>query len=274
VTIDVTDIPVRSALNIILRDHDLAWICREEEVIFVTTAAKAETLMEVHVYPVGDLVIREDRQWPRGRHVPKTPVMDGGVGPNGEVDVLIEMITSTVAPTTWAEVGGRGSIRFLPNALALTVCQTHDAQEDVEGLLGKLRNVRQLQLAPAAEVNSSEFVLESYSMPRHAPVWSAGSSALGAEFLRYEAELKASLANAAATAKEFGAIIPQVIDPASWKAAGGKGEIFVVNDRLVVRQTAAVHVQIARLLSDDPPPARDPALNGKGWSLIGTSSGS
>jgi hypothetical protein len=114
-------------------------------------------------------------------------------------------------------------------------------------------------------------------MPRHAPTWQAvwpGSPTFENNAQRYEAELKTSLANAATTAKEFAAVIPQVIEPASWKTAGGKGEIFVVNDRLVVRQVAAVQAQIAKLLSDNSPPPAVRAARGAGASPIIGNSGS
>jgi hypothetical protein len=260
VTIDVAGITVASALNIILRDQALRWV-RCNEAVFVTTIAGAETMFELRVYPVGDLVVRENERWPHSSYVPKTLVADGGGGgwggPITDVDELIGTITSTVAPTTWGEVGGAGAIKFLPNALALTIYQTSEALDDVEVLLSMLREARKSQLGAFTAANRNDLLLATYAMPRHAPTWHAvwpGSATADANAQRYEAELKTSLANAAATAKEFAVVIPQVIEPASWKTAGGKGEIFVVNDRLVIRQTAAVHAQVARLLKDNSPP--------------------
>ena len=102
----------------------------------------------------------------------------------------------------------------------------------------KLRESRR-QIAELA-ANQDTLLLASYAMPRYAPTW-PGPAVYNSNPMSYEAELKTSLANAATTAKEFATVIPQVIEPASWKTAGGKGEIFVVNDRLVIQQTAAVH---------------------------------
>jgi hypothetical protein len=255
VTIDVAGITVRSALNLILRDSKLAWFYGDE-VIVITTEDAVALHHETRVYTVGDLVVREDGSWPHNRYVQRTQ-MDGGVGPNTEVDDLIEMITSTIAPTTWAEVGGTASIKFLPAAQALTVVQSRAAHDDIEALLTKLREARKSQLGAVGLPNPGDLLLASYAMPRHAPTWNApwpGSPATDANAQRYEAELKTSLANAAATAREFATVIPQVIEPESWKTSGGKGEIFVVNDRLVIRQTAAVHAQVANLLRENAPP--------------------
>ncbi len=73
----------------------------------------------------------------------------GTVAPTKQTyqDMLIKLITSTVAPTTWAEVGGSGSIDYMPIGMALVVNQTPDVQEQVSDLLDALRKLQDLEVA-------------------------------------------------------------------------------------------------------------------------------
>jgi hypothetical protein len=263
VTFDVTGITVRSLLRMILRECDLAWFYRDEAIV-VTTDAIAWTALETRIYPVGDLVAREDGVPPHVREIrPNGPGGQVYSEPNTAVDELIDAITATITPSHWSEAGGTASIKFVPAALALTISQRREALEEIEALLAQLRKVRQSQQAMIPQPNPNDLLVFSYAMPRHIPTWqvvSPISPLYDTNAQRYEAELKTSLANAAKTATEFATVIPQVIEPASWKTSEGKGEIFVVNDRLVVRHTMAVHRQVAKLLSDNAAPGQGSSL--------------
>jgi hypothetical protein len=57
-------------------------------------------------------------------------------------DTLIKLITSTVAPQSWSEVGGRGTIAFYPIGMGLVVSQTPEVQEQVAELLAALRRLQ------------------------------------------------------------------------------------------------------------------------------------
>jgi general secretion pathway protein D len=72
----------------------------------------------------------------------------GGMGGAGmaDFDTLIDLITTVVAPTTWEEVGGPGSIApFEPN-LSLVVSQTQEVHEQIADLLEQLRRIQDLQV--------------------------------------------------------------------------------------------------------------------------------
>jgi type II secretory pathway component GspD/PulD (secretin)/tetratricopeptide (TPR) repeat protein len=56
--------------------------------------------------------------------------------------VLIKLITNTIAPTSWASVGGQGTIDFFPLGMALVINQTPDIQEQVAELLNALRRLQ------------------------------------------------------------------------------------------------------------------------------------
>ncbi len=72
----------------------------------------------------------------------------GGLGGGGQADFqsLIELITSTIAPTTWDEVGGPGAIQEYRNNLSLVISQTQEVHEEIADLLAQLRRLQDLQV--------------------------------------------------------------------------------------------------------------------------------
>ncbi len=69
-----------------------------------------------------------------------------GGGSQADFDTLIELITTTVKPQTWDEVGGPGSISEFPNNLSLVISQTQDVHEEIVDLLVQLRKNQDLQV--------------------------------------------------------------------------------------------------------------------------------
>ncbi|MBI3837715.1 MAG: general secretion pathway protein GspD [Planctomycetia bacterium] len=76
------------------------------------------------------------------------PFGPGGVGGGAQADFdsLIELITTTVKPQTWDEVGGPGSISEFRNNLSLVISQTQEVHEDIVDLLEQLRRNQDLQV--------------------------------------------------------------------------------------------------------------------------------
>ncbi|MFL5331407.1 MAG: hypothetical protein ACJ8C4_21165 [Gemmataceae bacterium] len=62
-------------------------------------------------------------------------------------DMLIKLIQNTVAPQSWSEVGGSGTVEYMPIGMALIINQTTDVQEQVEQLLEALRRLQDLQVS-------------------------------------------------------------------------------------------------------------------------------
>jgi type II secretory pathway component GspD/PulD (secretin) len=60
---------------------------------------------------------------------------------------LMRLIMSTIAPLTWRDVGGQGTIEFYPLGMALVITQTPDIQEQVADLLGALRRLEDQQVS-------------------------------------------------------------------------------------------------------------------------------
>lgn len=69
-----------------------------------------------------------------------------GGGAQADFDSLIDLITSTVAPTTWDSVGGPGSIAPFETNLSIVVSQTQAVHEQIVDLLEQLRRLQDLQV--------------------------------------------------------------------------------------------------------------------------------
>jgi general secretion pathway protein D len=69
-----------------------------------------------------------------------------GGGAQADFDSLIELITSTLSPSSWDSAGGSGTIvPFDPN-LSLVVTQTQEVHEQIRFLLAQLRRLQDLQV--------------------------------------------------------------------------------------------------------------------------------
>lgn len=73
----------------------------------------------------------------------------GGLGgvPAPDFDSLIDLITSTISPQSWDEVGGPGTIEPFRLNLSLVISQTQDVHEQIVDLLQQLRRLQDLQVA-------------------------------------------------------------------------------------------------------------------------------
>ena len=81
------------------------------------------------------------------------PSQQPGYGPGSlggaamaDFDTLIELITSTIAPDTWDDVGGPGAIESFPTNLSLVISQTQDVHDQIADLLAQLRRLQDLQV--------------------------------------------------------------------------------------------------------------------------------
>ena len=85
-----------------------------------------------------------------GQNSPMGPSSPGpgglGGGAQADFDSLIELITATIQPNTWDEVGGPGSVKEFATNLSLVVSQTQDVHEEIVDLLEQLRRLQDLQV--------------------------------------------------------------------------------------------------------------------------------
>jgi general secretion pathway protein D len=69
-----------------------------------------------------------------------------GGGAQADFDSLIDLITSTIKPTTWDTVGAPGSIMPFETNLSIVVSQTQEVHEEIVALLEQLRRLQDLQV--------------------------------------------------------------------------------------------------------------------------------
>ncbi|MBL8798595.1 MAG: hypothetical protein JNM56_32160 [Planctomycetia bacterium] len=71
-------------------------------------------------------------------------------------DLLIKLITSTIAPKSWSDVGGPATIDYFPLGMALVISQTPGVQEEVAQLLDALRQLQDLEVSVEVRMISLE----------------------------------------------------------------------------------------------------------------------
>lgn len=62
-------------------------------------------------------------------------------------DQLIKLITSTIQPRSWSEMGGPGTIEYFPMTMSLVINQTPDIQEQIQDLLSSLRRLQDQEVS-------------------------------------------------------------------------------------------------------------------------------
>ncbi|MBI1310543.1 hypothetical protein GC176_04480 [bacterium] len=186
VTIDVDNIMVKSALNLMLQPMGLGYSI-ENEALNITSSIRQQGKLTPAAYPVADLVVSL-RGKTRGANSGFTDnvfnassqmsVGAGGVqnagqfqvppgGPAGgpylsngngmqasvgnstskyDFDTLIDLITSVVEPSSWSEVGGSGTIVSNETTLSLVIRQTQQVHQEISDLLNQLRRLQDLQV--------------------------------------------------------------------------------------------------------------------------------
>ncbi len=160
---DVSNVVLEDAIELVLGQLDLTIMVRDE-VLVITTPEEAENNLETHVYPVADLLCvgRSAHDIGRGRH--------------DDYDTLLETITSIIAPDTWDQVGGAGSIEAFPASRALVISATRPVHRQIGPLLETLRKAKTISFATRATRASQEGQVGSrpYTLSSAPPTTTAG----------------------------------------------------------------------------------------------------
>jgi hypothetical protein len=137
-----------------------------------------------------------------------------------DIDSVIGMVTSSIQPTTWDEVGGPGSIAFFEPTLDFVFAQTEEVHEQVEALFDDLRKTR---------VAGGPGNLWVPAEASRGPV--EGSGAIDFDSLI--------------------SLMTSTVLPTTWDSVGGPGSIAPDEPRgaLVVSQTQDVHDEFSGLLT-------------------------
>ncbi|MFQ3648868.1 MAG: hypothetical protein SNJ75_00935 [Gemmataceae bacterium] len=179
ITIRLDQVSLKSALNLILREVRLTYVIKDE-VLQITTKENARGKLIPVTYQIADLVVPMEQHVPmmnpassNNSSMPiqftPTPSMTGpsltngqAVGsPNGPISgspgdpvvvkqqvgntqeaQLIKLIQESIAPESWVDVGGAGTIAYHPVTFGLVVNQTPDIQEQIQDLLQALRRLQ------------------------------------------------------------------------------------------------------------------------------------
>ena len=133
VTIEFRDIPLRSLITHMLRPYDLSFVILEEdELVLITSVEESEAHLVTEIYTVRNLLSKDD--------------------PNRSVDLLIDTIMGTVAPDSWEELGGSGSICHYQGILVVST--TSEIQHRVDTLLKRLTTAIDAAGGPVLAVTS------------------------------------------------------------------------------------------------------------------------
>lgn len=120
ITLEMHDVSLAAVLYHALSPRDLTYVI-SGGVLVITSMDFAETLLEIRIYPAADLVTFR--------------------GPDGkvrqDVEPLVELITGTVATSTWDRVGGAGTIRDYDGMLVAS--QTREMHQRIDALIATLR---------------------------------------------------------------------------------------------------------------------------------------
>jgi type II secretory pathway component GspD/PulD (secretin) len=185
VSVKLENISLKSALHLVLKDVGATYIIKDE-CLQVTTTEQAKGKMERVTYQVGDLVIPVPNSasvvptvstGPAQQNMPPyvpTPVTgpyavgtgtptgtptgspfaaDQGArtqaptNPMTHEEELKKLITNTIEPRSWSDMGGPGTIDYHPLTMGLVVNQTPDIQEQIVDLLNSLRRLQDQEVA-------------------------------------------------------------------------------------------------------------------------------
>jgi hypothetical protein len=174
ISIDLNNISLRSALNIITEQPGLEEACFAviNEMPMITTEEHAADSMFVRVYPTEDFVY-------------SSPQLRGSTG-SAEYSPLVMLITDCVSPETWSEYGngGKGVIQHIKPGV-LIVTQEYRVHVEIEKLLTDLRRELKLmekELGPEAMKETGRFYDRQQSRPSNRGGGGRGGRSGGGRF--------------------------------------------------------------------------------------------
>ncbi len=152
VTFRCQDTPLEEALRRITRQHQLRLVA-QGPAVQITTEDAASSRLTACLHSVYDL------GWDDGESLCRRE--NGG----GYLPDLVDLVESSIAPSEWTSVGGKGTIEYLPRAGALIVLQTDDIQEEIAKFLGDLRKTAPPQAQPIATTTADAWGTRVHLLP-------------------------------------------------------------------------------------------------------------
>ena len=112
----------------------------------------ADTRLVEKIYAVADLVIPfpfEPVEVVAFEEAAPAGTSQRAVGP--DFKSLVDLITATIAPGSWSEKGGQGTVSIMPNRLSLLIRQTEDVHYQIADLVEQLRRLQDVQILSTVE---------------------------------------------------------------------------------------------------------------------------
>lgn len=180
--------------------------------VVITSAEGVESFLDTRVYPVTQLISGNRKK---------------STGNATDLDHLVEVIMSNVAPDSWEDVGGAGTIFQIMEPPAMVIVQDDRTHGQIVSLLSKVSGISRH---------------EQKSTPHSASPLSSKTLVT----VVYERPVPVSNKVEPITANELAEAIQKLL---GIKNGGRRGcMIHVVDERVVVRQTVAKQQQIVDLL--------------------------
>src|SRR5262249_6486784 len=133
ISIELEGVALRTVLAQILRPLGVTWMVRDD-VIVITTEQQARGRLVTKTYMVADLI---DAFYRRQKDQGNEPVR--GNAWDLAVQAMTRQIHEKIAPRTWSENGGTGTIDYFPLGQVYVVNQTADVHEQLAEFFETLR---------------------------------------------------------------------------------------------------------------------------------------
>lgn len=236
ITASVKMVRLSNALDLMLKPLDLAWTI-DHGYVQVTSVETAEYTLRTEIYDVKNLVAASDEG---------AAIVYSTDAPSGGYEQLLSLVTRTVRPESWEEMGGVGTMA--PFAAGekklLVVSQSYAAHREIADLLSELE--RRIGGVEKVEAKTGS-VTKLYPL----------------------------VADSETPAAELVDLVKSAIETDSWK---GENKIEAVAGVLVVKNNSSVHAQVKKMLMALDVLKSDPVLNqgyegGFGYSGFGGGGG-
>ncbi len=239
---------LRHTLDLICQAYDFDWDI-DSEVVRITTPEETESELHVCVYPIRDLMWKGPKsddpviqqrllklsRWQtappyQAQELQSLCLNDYPALPGGHQ--LKNVITTSIEPDMWEELGGPGTCNVYPLADCLVITQSRRVHQQVRVLLQELREhppwypvSAQLKQADQAE---AEIITVSYRVPTEID----GDPSVGKRKPVFSPQQMTEIAT----------FLTQTIEPDSWHQSGHYATYL--QDKLIVRNRRDVLFQV------------------------------
>ena len=227
-------------LNQLCGELEMGWTFHHGTLI-LTTQHAAENRLASQTIPVGDLI-----------QPPLLYQHPANLGPYG-FDALIQVIQSSVQPSTWKANGGQGNLTPFENSLSITVSNTFPICLEVEALLAELRknpppDAWAKVLGPNAPANKTVPLVYRVFLPERIAKSSTETKTVKDEHGKDQKIETTNLSfECTMTIEQLAALLKKVVTPNDWN---GEIKIEVVGEMLLINHTRAGHEAVTKQLHD------------------------